>query len=107
MTSRTTRRQFLGLTAGATAGLAGLSATRFLGDGAASLSGASTAGTNQAQLTAALSAAAIAPATQVTTEVNHFFSRPDLHPPRVTEFFHGGWLQRALFAGYTEPLARG
>ena len=80
MRSMTTRRQFLGLTAGATAGMVGLGATRFLGSGVASPSGSATAGTSQAQLTAA----AIAPATQATAEVNQFFSRPDLHPPRIT-----------------------
>jgi len=75
MTAMTTRRQFLGLTAGATAGLVGLGRTRFLGDGLAPAGRSSTAGT-QARLTAATTAP--------TTEVNRFFSRPDLHPPRIS-----------------------
>ena len=75
MTAMTTRRQFLGLTAGATAGVVGLGATRFLGGGLAPAGRSSTAGA-EARLTAAITAS--------TTEVNHFFSRPDLHPPRIT-----------------------
>ena len=75
MTTMTTCRQFLGLTAGATAGLVGLGTTRFLGGGLAPAGCSSTAG-SQAGLTAATTAP--------TTEVNEFFSRPDLHPPRIT-----------------------
>jgi hypothetical protein len=75
MTTMTSRREFLGLTAGATAGVVGLGATRFLGgelvpDGRSSTAGA------QARL--------MAGTTGSTTEVNQFFSRPDLHPPRLT-----------------------
>ncbi len=75
MTAMTTRRQFLGLTAGGTAGLVGLGATRLLGGGLAPADRSSTTGP-EARLTAATTAP--------TTEVNQFFSRPDLHPPRIT-----------------------
>ena len=69
MTAMTTRRQFLGLTAGGTAGLVGLGATRLLGGGLAPAGRSSTTGP-EARLTAAVTAP--------TTEVNQFFSRPDL-----------------------------
>ena len=71
----TTRRQFLGLTVGAAAGVVGLGATRFLGSGPAPAGRSSTAGA-EARLMAAI--------TTSTAEVNHYFSRPDLHPPRIT-----------------------
>jgi hypothetical protein len=75
MTATTTRREFLGLTAGATAGVVGLGPTRFLKGGLVPAGRSSTAGA-QARLMAAT--------TGPTTEVNQFFSRPDLHPPRIT-----------------------
>ncbi len=71
----TTRRQFLGLTAGAAVGVFGLSPTRFLGGGLAASGRSSTAGAQERLSTAVTSS---------TAEVNHFFSRPDLHPPRIT-----------------------
>ncbi|HTW07438.1 MAG TPA: arylsulfotransferase family protein [Acidimicrobiales bacterium] len=70
----TTRRQFLGLTAGAAAGLAGLGGKRFFG-GPSPTGSPLPAGT-PARLTTAT--------TTSTAQVNRFFSRPDLHPPRVT-----------------------
>jgi len=79
MSAMSTRREFLGLTAGATAGLAGLGGTRFLGGGLRPSSGPSTGGAQSP-----LTAAAIAPTAVPTAEVNQFFSRPDLHPPRIT-----------------------
>lgn len=71
----TTRRQFLSLTAGAAAGMVGLGGRRFLPTALAH-AGRSPATGAQARLAAAT--------TSATTEVNHFFSRPDLHPPLVT-----------------------
>ena len=99
----TTRRQFLGLAAGAAAGLVGLGARRFVGGGLAAVGRSSTAGA-EARLTAATTAS--------TTEVNQFFSRPDLHPPRITavraasSFTVGGPGGRYLLIT-PQPLARG
>ncbi|HTW10264.1 MAG TPA: arylsulfotransferase family protein [Acidimicrobiales bacterium] len=73
----TTRRQFLGQTAGATAGLLGMGASKFL-RGQLVPARRPTAGDGGARLGSATTGAV------PTSEVNHFFSRPDLHPPRVT-----------------------
>ncbi len=87
MSEISTRREFLGLTAGAAVGLLGLGSTRFVRGGLPLDRHPSTAPA-QARLTAASTAA--------TSEVNQFFSRPDLHPPRViavraaTSFTVGG-----------------
>ncbi|HTV10462.1 MAG TPA: arylsulfotransferase family protein [Acidimicrobiales bacterium] len=75
----TTRRQFLGFSAGAAAGLVGLGPRRFFESGLEAVLAPTGRAPNSAargQLTGAT--------TSPTAEVNQFFSRPDLHPPRIS-----------------------